>query len=302
MIDGLPLFSRCRTAARTQLNCPVMFTASVRSHSSGGISSTRPVGPAMPALLTRQSRPPSASAVASMKRVTASRSDTSQTDAFTLGSLLASSASAVRSTSQICTSAPSRRKARATSRPMPAAPAVTIARKPLMPRSMTLGLPSIYLFCLHVTRRQAENLARFHWCRDLVAKDCDNLCRFLDQRRVAWRELALLQIDVVLKPDARMAAEQHGLRHHRELMQRNAEGKPRRIRRQQIAHIGHGLRRRRLAPGNAQANLKHAGRLDVAILDEALGEQQMPGLEHFELGHDAGILDRDRHRLQVLRR
>ena len=51
---------RCGTARRTQLNWPVMSMARQRSQSSGLISSTLPVGPAMPALLTRQSRPPSA--------------------------------------------------------------------------------------------------------------------------------------------------------------------------------------------------------------------------------------------------
>jgi hypothetical protein len=55
-------------------------------------------------------------------------------------------------------------------------------------------------------------------------------------------------------------------------MQRDAEGKPWRIRRQQASHIRHRLGGCRLAPGNTQANLKQAGRLDVAILDEALGE------------------------------
>ena len=51
--------SRCGTARRVQLNWPVRSMARQRSQSSGLISSTRPVGPAMPALLTRQSRPPS---------------------------------------------------------------------------------------------------------------------------------------------------------------------------------------------------------------------------------------------------
>ena len=74
---------------------------------------------------------------------------------------------------------------------------------------------------------------------------------------------------------------------------------PRRVRRQQAAHIGHGLRRRRLAPGDAEADLEHAGRLDVAGLDHALGEQQMAGLEHFELGQHAGVADRDRHGFEI---
>jgi hypothetical protein len=147
---------------------------------------------------------------------------------------------------------------------------------------------------------QSQNLPRLVRRRDVVAQHLDDLARLLDQRRVARRHLALLQIDVVLEPHARMAAEQYGLRHHGELMQRNAEGEPRRVRRQQVSHIGHGLGRRRLAPGYAEADLKHPGRLDEAVLDEALGEQQMAGLEHFQLGRHAGGRDRGRHRLQVL--
>src|SRR5215207_4114507 len=61
----LRLFLRCGTASRVQLKCPVMSTARQRSHSAGSISSTRPVGPATPALLTRQSSPPSAASASS---------------------------------------------------------------------------------------------------------------------------------------------------------------------------------------------------------------------------------------------
>ena len=129
---------RCGTARRTQLNWPVMSMARQRSQSSGLISSTLPVGPAMPALLTRQSSPPSAFSAASNRRATAARSETSHTVQVSCGSDLARAASASWSTSQMCTLAPSRTKARAISSPMPAAPAVTSTRKPLMPRSMAL--------------------------------------------------------------------------------------------------------------------------------------------------------------------
>src|SRR5207244_330191 len=43
-------------------------------------------------------------------------------------------------------------------------------------------------------------------------------------------------------------------------------------------------------------------RLDVAGLDHALGEEQVPGFEYFELRHHADVADRDRHGLQVRRR
>ena len=85
---------RCGTASRTQLNWPVMSTARQRSQSSGLISSTLPVGPAMPALLTRQSRPPRCLSASSNSLATWARSDTSQTDCVRTGSLLAAAASA----------------------------------------------------------------------------------------------------------------------------------------------------------------------------------------------------------------
>src|SRR5207248_3746679 len=133
-----------------------------------------------------------------------------------------------------------------------------------------------WLWSSRITRRQTENPSRLARRRHLIAENMDDVCRLLDQRRIAGRELTLLQIDIVLQSDARMAAEQHRLRHHRELMQRNAERKPRRLRRQQVAHIGHGFGGCRLAPGNAEADLKHARRLDVAVLDETLGKEEMP--------------------------
>jgi hypothetical protein len=76
-------------------------------------------------------------------------------------------------------------------------------------------------------RRQSENLPRVVRRCDVVAQHLDDPCRFLDQRRIARRHLAFLQIDVVLEPDARVAAEQHGLRHHGELMQRRFRNGPR---------------------------------------------------------------------------
>ena len=48
-------FTSSGTAKRVTLNCPVILTARVRSHSSEAIRSTRPVGPAMPAFVTTTS-------------------------------------------------------------------------------------------------------------------------------------------------------------------------------------------------------------------------------------------------------
>src|ERR1700754_4110094 len=86
-IEAFVLLRSKGTASRAQLNCPVMQISRQRSQSSGFISSTFEVGPAIPALLTSTSRPPSA-AVASENRVlTAARSDTSHTVCVSDGSL-----------------------------------------------------------------------------------------------------------------------------------------------------------------------------------------------------------------------
>src|SRR5438270_1153561 len=82
-----------------------------------------------------------------------------------------------------------------------------------------IRLTSISRRALHV-----EDLTRLRWRGDVVAEHLDDLGCLLDQRRVAGRELALLEIEIVLKPDAHVAAEQHGLGHHRKLMKRNPEG------------------------------------------------------------------------------
>ena len=124
------------TARRAQLNCPVRQISRQRSQSSGFMSSTFDVGPAMPALLTSTSRPPSFE-VASAKRLrTAARSDTSHRDQEIAGSLAVSADNAGSSTSQVWTLAPSPTNARAIASPMPPAPAVTRTRKPLMSRFM----------------------------------------------------------------------------------------------------------------------------------------------------------------------
>ena len=106
----------------------------------------------------------------------------------------------------------------------------------------------------------------------------------LHQRRVAGRELALAEIDVVLQPDAHMAAEQHRLGHHGKLVERDAEGKPTGIPAAACRACSASPRASPADPGDTEADLEHARRLDVPGLDHALGEQQMPGLEHFEFG------------------
>src|SRR5438552_3067683 len=133
---GFLLFRKCGIASCTQLNWPVILTASVRSQSGGSIASHAAVGPAMPALLTRTSRPPSVRSASSNNRATAVRSATSQTLRVNVGSVVVSALSASRSTSHTCTRAPSRANTRAVARPMPLAPAVINTRASLSWRSM----------------------------------------------------------------------------------------------------------------------------------------------------------------------
>src|SRR6185312_12740511 len=101
------------------------------------------------------------------------------------------------------------------------------------------------------------------------------------------REFAFLEIDIVLHPDARMAAEPDSLRHHRELHERDAEGEPGTARRKQVAHVGHGLGCRRLAPGDAKADLEQTRTFHQAVGEELLRQKKMARLEHLELWRDA---------------
>src|ERR1700692_795528 len=94
-IEAFLLVRRCGTARRVQLNCPVRQISRQRSQSSGFISSTLDVGPAMPALLTSTSRPPSFATASANSFWTADRSETSQGVDVIAGSLDASADNAV---------------------------------------------------------------------------------------------------------------------------------------------------------------------------------------------------------------
>src|SRR5882672_3776987 len=104
-----------------------------RSQSLGSMSSTLPVGPAMPALLTRTSSPPRFFFTSSNSLSTSERFATS---AFKPKISLGRDASAFSSTSQTCTRAPCSRKVLAMTRPMPAPPAVTSTRRPFAETSI----------------------------------------------------------------------------------------------------------------------------------------------------------------------
>ena len=98
------------------------------SQSSGGYSATGRVSPAMPALLISTSSPPSAATASGTMRSISARLAMSQRRAVRPGISLAIAASALSSISQTKTLAPFAAKARANSRPMPAAPAVIKTR------------------------------------------------------------------------------------------------------------------------------------------------------------------------------
>src|SRR5688572_11362974 len=115
---------------------PLRSTAMQRSQSSGRMSSTLAVGPAMPALFTRTSRPRSCFFTSSNKRSTSSSFATSASVCETVGSCFFVLASAFSSMSQMCTRAPCSTNVREITRPMPAAPAVTRTRRPLAENSM----------------------------------------------------------------------------------------------------------------------------------------------------------------------
>ena len=101
MIEALSEALRASTAKRVQLNWPVSVTARHLSQSSGAIWSIAPVGPAIPALLIRQSSPPSSASAVSNSAATAFLSETSQTLDVMSGSDCLTASRASRSTSQI---------------------------------------------------------------------------------------------------------------------------------------------------------------------------------------------------------
>src|SRR5215470_15671187 len=54
-----------------------------------------------------------------------------------------------------------------------------------------------------------QQFPRLGWRRRGVAKQFDDPDGLLDQRRIAWRQPTLAEVDVVLQPDPHVPAEQH---------------------------------------------------------------------------------------------
>ena len=139
MLDTLtmappPRAAIIRAAARAHRKGPVRFTASTRSHSSSGMSTTAEPD-AMPALLTSTSRPPSSRSTRAIMAATSALDDTSVRTASAPGRRSASARASSSCPKWLTTTwapAPASRSAVACPMPLPAP--VTSAIRPL--RSM----------------------------------------------------------------------------------------------------------------------------------------------------------------------
>src|SRR5882724_1718436 len=154
---------------------------------------------------------------------------------------------------------------------------------------------------LLVARTQAELLARLDRRQRTRAHELDDLDRLLDELAVGGED-ALLEKQVVLKPDADVAAEQDSLRHHRHLHAADAESGPMAVGGQLIDEGLHRRRIRRRAPGNAEADLEQRRLRQQPFLHHLLGEPEMAGIEYFELRLDAELVDPPGALAQILRR
>src|SRR5689334_21444668 len=121
------------SAACTQLNVPVRFTASVRDQSSSVMSAKR-TNPEIAALVTRISTGPRASRTSPSARSTDDRSATSTVPcamaAPSARIASAAAAAASPSTSSTATRLPARASASPTARPIPDPPPVSTATRP----------------------------------------------------------------------------------------------------------------------------------------------------------------------------
>src|SRR5690606_3791063 len=112
-------------AARAARNMPLRFTATVSNQSASGISSMRPAGREMPALLNRVSIRPKRRMTASKAASTPAGSVTSQAMGRASGRPAAASAIGSRRRASRATFQPSARNRSATARPIPALAPVT---------------------------------------------------------------------------------------------------------------------------------------------------------------------------------
>src|SRR5208283_2180234 len=152
---------------------------------------------------------------------------------------------------------------------------------------------------MHAARGQPlASLARREHTRTQLL---DESAGALDELRIR-REHALLEIEIVLEPDAHVAAEQHGLRHHRQLHSTDPERRPQRTRRQRIAQGEHGLAARGGSVLDAEAELKERRALDEPLAQQLLGELDVAELEYLDLRADARLAIQACHAAQEARR
>src|SRR4029453_7648099 len=136
-----------------------------RRQSAGVISSTPPVGPAMPALLMRASRPPHSLATVLNIASTSASTDTSALQAMRFVKARFASAIALSEISQIATRAPSAESVLAMAKPIPAAPAVINTRWPSMPARKSeadFGALLLMIFSLGTSIAQRDHGAQHH--------------------------------------------------------------------------------------------------------------------------------------------
>src|SRR5882724_11998538 len=125
------------TAWCAHRNWPFSPTSMHRRQSAKLISSTPPVGPAVPALLMSASSPPSEAFTSANSAATSDSLATSARVALCRGCVFVKSARNSSDTSQTCNRAPCRISMSAIARPMPDAPAETNTRRPgLMPSTI----------------------------------------------------------------------------------------------------------------------------------------------------------------------
>ena len=75
-------------------------------------------------------------------------------------------------------------------------------------------------------RAQSEDVSRFGGGGDRLANQREESNRLLDERRVAWRENALLEVEVAFEPHPSVAAKRRGKRDEGRLRGVDAERGP----------------------------------------------------------------------------
>src|ERR1700734_1248375 len=136
---------------------------------------------------------------------------------------------------------------------------------------------------------QLQLFAGLRGSQDPGSHGLDDGARLLNQLRIAGIH-ALAQIQIVLEPDAHIAAEKHRLRHPGHLHAADREGAPIAVLGQridhgeQMAHVG------RNSVGNAHAQLNERRGGQESFLDHLPDEPEVARIEDFQLRLNAEIL------------